>query len=139
MVSKMKREMYQAFSRRLIEACDQDPSMPRKNERGFNKALGLRVGISYKGAEKWIKGDSMPDMANAALLARSLGVSIEWLLTGRGSRTGIVEQSTAEESPKYEIPHEAMNLAKQISLLPPKTRDSIKHLVEIIQSKGEEK
>lgn len=137
MVSKYKREAYQNFARRLLDACEHDTLMPKKNERGFTKALGMKVGIGYKGAEKWIKGESMPDMGNATILAKSLGVSLEWLMTGRGSKTGIL--GTQEEAAEYRIPREHFELAKDIALLSPKTRDSIKHLVDIIQRKGEEK
>ncbi len=114
--------------------------MPRFKEHGFLTELGKKVGIGYKGAEKWIKGESMPDMANATLLARALDVSLDWLMTGRPpKRIGEAQQIGAREADvKYFVKRDELQLAKAISSLPTKTRDALKHLIETLQRKGEQ-
>lgn len=79
MVTKRKARSYLQFSERLGKACD-TYGLPQK---GRPRQLGALVGIGYKGAEKWLNGDGMPDMGHATLLAEELGISFEWLMTGR--------------------------------------------------------
>lgn len=135
MVAKMKQDVYQEFAQRLAEACRSDPSLPQVNARGFSKALGAKVGVGYKGAEKWIKGESMPDRANGSALAVALGVSEEWLMTGRGPKhvqstnngyrpgfIGVAEQRT----PGYET-----TKPSDLELL-----DEIHHLVDELVAAG---
>lgn len=98
MVTKLKRDAYQSFAQRLMRACSDRPDMPKKGERGLPKALGALAGIGYKGAEKWIKGEGMPDMGHAAILADRLNIGFEWLMTGRGPMRPHYVQ---EETPLY--------------------------------------
>lgn len=46
----------------------------------------LAGGLAQTSVRKWQWGDSLPTMENAILLAKKLNISVEWLLTGRGSR-----------------------------------------------------
>ena len=111
--------------------------MPKPGERGFARALGDIVGVSYKGAEKWLKGDGMPDMGNAAILAKRLNVQFEWLMTGRGRMNG--HEYMAKEppqkytangtQPKQESPASIDEIAKK---LPPEVQVSIRNLVEVM-------
>lgn len=133
-----KRDVYQAFAKRLMDACAKDPTMPKAEERSFLKALGQRVGIGYKGAEKWKKGDGMPDMGNAVLLATSLGVSFEWLMTGRGPMS--IEESIAPQFSRvaeskthyYGFREEEVLISKRIAKLPEKTRIALIQLIDTL-------
>lgn len=81
MVTKAKNKIYQEFAARLHKACD-DADLPKGHGRAT--ALGKLIGITYKGAGKWLNGDGMPDMGNGGILAVKLEVAFEWLMTGRG-------------------------------------------------------
>ena len=80
-ISETKSKIYRNFARRLHVACDH-VQLPKG--RGRATALGTMMGVSYKGAGKWLDGGGMPDMGHASGLATVLGVSFEWLMTGRG-------------------------------------------------------
>lgn len=83
MVTTSKAAIYQHFAARLHEAADAR-GLPAG--RGRATDLGRLVGVGYKGASKWLAGYGMPDMAHASQLAMALGVSFEWLMTGRGPK-----------------------------------------------------
>lgn len=83
MVSKKKETIYAEFAKRLWEACE---DYGFKRERGLSKKVGALAGIGYKGAEKWLNGLGMPDMGHGVALASNLGISYEWLMTGRGAK-----------------------------------------------------
>lgn len=124
-----KQDAYQAFAARLLEACADDPTMPKQTDRGFFKALGLRGGIGYKGAEKWVKGLGMPDMGHSTILAQNLNVSLEWLMTGRGfKRVGTI--AIAESAAQYQPSAEVTQLTRTIAALPPEISDAISRLID---------
>lgn len=77
-------DIKQAFARRLNEALD-DARFPPKGA-GRQVAAGERYGVSQKGAGKWLEGDGMPETTKAIEIATDLGVSFEWLMTGRGDK-----------------------------------------------------
>lgn len=41
-------------------------------------------GVSQKGARKWLEAEAIPDTKRIPQIADRLGVTAEWLLTGRG-------------------------------------------------------
>lgn len=47
-------------------------------------SLSKSLNVSTSTAEKWLKGTSEPGLSNLCALAKSLGVSIQWLATGEG-------------------------------------------------------
>ncbi len=132
MVTMSKREAYEAFAERLLEACRDDPTMPKPGERGFLKALGEKAGIGYKGAEKWIKGMGMPDMGNGSLLAQHLGVSFEWLMTGRGPKTPSF--AIAEGQAVYSA--QVLDLARTVATLPPEIVEALGQLLDFCMNKA---
>lgn len=134
MVTTTKRAAYEAFAERLLEACRDDPTMPKPGERGFLKALGKKAGIGYKGAEKWVKGLGMPDMGNGSLVAQNLGVSFEWLMTGRGQKN--VTYSIAEGHATYGL--EVTSLAKDIASLPTDVRSAVMCLIDFCVRKAKQ-
>lgn len=77
-------EIRLAFAERLNEALD-DIGVPPKGE-GRQAAVGKRYGVSQHGARKWIEGEAMPELTRAIEIALDLGVTTEWLLSGRGEK-----------------------------------------------------
>ena len=74
------------FAARLSEAltfAGLDNS-PTSLARHFNRHAG-GYSITMHGARRWLLGESMPTQKHMAALARSLGVSSDWLLLGQGA------------------------------------------------------
>jgi len=78
-----KDEIYSDFAGRLNGICDEIGIPSRGRSQQLAKMTGLK---SYKGAEKWTKGLSMPDVPHGTALAKALGVYFEYLMTGRGPK-----------------------------------------------------
>lgn len=113
MVTTTKAATYQQFAARLHEAADAR-GLPAG--RGRATDLGRLVGVGYKGASKWLAGYGMPDMAHASQLAVALGVSFEWLMTGRGAKH-VGALADAESSGRYVVPLHHDNLRESIRLV----------------------
>lgn len=106
-----KELIYADFAERLNAICDEN-GMP---VRGRPQALARMTGLkSYKGAEKWLKGYSMPDVPHGTALAIGLGVYFEYLMTGRG--------------PKY------MSKRPDLKVAEPETTYNISAIVEIVDT-----
>ena len=59
----------------------------RESLRGENvAALARAMGVSRTSIYDWSTGKSMPDVERVAWLAGLLGLSVSWLITGRGAR-----------------------------------------------------
>lgn len=56
----------------------------RKEMNFTQQKLGDLVGVSKTTVSQWEKGDYSPNGENLSLLARALGVSIQWILDGKG-------------------------------------------------------
>lgn len=76
----------QGFSQRLRQAMT-DAGYP---EWGGSVRLSreLQPRISERAVSKWLRAESMPDTKRLEQLASLLGVSVEWLLTGRVAANG---------------------------------------------------
>ncbi|MDP3705000.1 MAG: S24 family peptidase [Legionellaceae bacterium] len=72
-----------SFSERLNSCLDKE-GFPPKN-RGRIRLLSEMVGLTHRGASKWINGQSSPPAGKFPLLAKQLNVSEIWLRTGVGS------------------------------------------------------
>lgn len=62
-----------------------------KEQNLKRKALAEKVGISVQPFTAWSKQGSIPAADTAYYIAQELGVSVEWLLTGR-EREGLTEE-----------------------------------------------
>lgn len=71
------------FSNRLNLCLDKE-GFPPKN-RGRIQLLAEMVGLTHRGASKWINGESIPPAKKFASLAMKLNVSEKWLRFGEGS------------------------------------------------------
>ncbi len=72
-----------SFSERLNICLDKE-GFPPKN-RGRIRLLSEMVGLTHRGASKWINGQSSPPAHKYPLLAKQLNVNETWLRTGIGS------------------------------------------------------
>ncbi len=68
------------FADRLNQCLDKE-GFPPKN-RGRIQLLAEMVGLTHRGASKWINGEGSPPAKKFASLAKKLGVSEIWLRTG---------------------------------------------------------
>lgn len=72
-----------SFSERLNMCLDKE-GFPPKN-RGRIRLLSEMVGLTHRGASKWVNGQSSPPARKFPLLAKQLNVNEAWLKTGVGS------------------------------------------------------
>lgn len=100
------------FSERLREAC-RDAKAPDTMD-----ALGRYLGVSKSMAWNYWAGEKLPSMEKAIEIASKLGVCVEWLLTGRGSK----------------MPSKPPEEVIDISDLPPETRAGLRVLIESMKS-----
>lgn len=80
------------FSDRLNFCLDKE-GFPPKN-RGRIQLLAEMVGLTHRGASKWVNGQSAPPAKKFASLANKLNVSEKWLRTGEGNMHNMGELTT---------------------------------------------
>lgn len=71
------------FTKRLNEALDKE-GFPPKN-KGRIQLLADMMGLSHRGAGKWLDGETVPPAKKCPFLAEKLHISEEWLRTGQGN------------------------------------------------------
>ena len=59
-----------------------------KNEKGFKsqKDLAAWLGVSTSIVSEWIRAEKIPSHERAINIANKFGCSLEWLMTGKGSK-----------------------------------------------------
>lgn len=72
-----------AFSLRMHEICD-DMKLPR---HGRQSALAGLFKVSQKGARKWLEAESFPRWEHIIRITEWAGITVEWLMSGRGPKT----------------------------------------------------
>lgn len=85
-----------AFSRRLNQALDAAGIPPKS--KGRQGLVGEMFGVSQKGARKWLEGEAIPSMRRIPQIADTLGISAEWLLTGRRSSSDAVSRGALPDN-----------------------------------------
>ena len=78
---KKDMQLLEGFSKRLNEALDE----LRYPRHGRQTALAKVMGVTQRSTMAWLKGISIPDYAKIVSLAKKLGLSLEWLMSGQGS------------------------------------------------------
>ncbi len=71
------------FATRLNRSLDKEGFPPK--HRGRIQLLAEMVGLTHRGASKWVNGQSAPPTKKYPLLAQKLNVNELWLRTGEGS------------------------------------------------------
>jgi len=72
--------------------------IPKKERAEFAR----KVGVSYEAVRLWCEGKSLPNGAQLIKIREVLGVSIDWLLTGKrfsSQNPGIILMDNAERYP----------------------------------------
>ena len=103
---------YPEFATRLHEACE-DAKVPITQE-----SLGKFFGVSGTMAWYYLNGEKLPSMDKAIKMASKLGISVEWLLTGKGQ--------------KYPVPEGENEDFINISHLSPQAKAAIRALIAIL-------
>jgi transcriptional regulator with XRE-family HTH domain len=76
-------------------------------EKGWSQAdLSRRMFVSQPSVAAWESGRKAPHTKNLARLAILLGVSVEWLATGRGDKNLADMHGTPETSADWMLPEE---------------------------------
>ena len=83
----MKNE---GFVKRLDEALDKE-KFPPKN-KGRIQQLAEMMGLTHRGASKWINGETCPPANKYMALAEKLNVREKWLKEGKGSMVQTPEE-----------------------------------------------
>lgn len=78
----MSQEIYAGYAKRLIQLCD-ERGLP---ERGRQAELARLCGCKPSSATKWFNAISLPDAANLLTIAEWGKTTVDWMLSGRGSR-----------------------------------------------------
>lgn len=73
-------QKHHGFAKRFQSALE-EAGAPDTLER-----LGPWLGVSVGCAWNWRTGEKLPGMRNSLVLAKRLGVCVEWMLTGRGPK-----------------------------------------------------
>lgn len=89
------------FSDRLNICLDKE-GFPPKN-RGRIQLLAEMVGLTHRGASKWINGESTPPLKKFASLAKKLNVNENWLRTGEGQMEESKTFAAQKETTSYLI------------------------------------
>lgn len=70
------------FPSRLNQALDAAGFAPEG--AGRQQALAKKLDVSQQAAGKWLRGETLPELARVIEIALFSGHNVEWLLTGRG-------------------------------------------------------
>ena len=92
----MVTEIRMSFANRLDLALDHAGIVGGRQRK---KAVATMFGVSREAVRKWLEGESLPDTKRIIEIARRLGVSAEWLLTGDGdmvSQSATLTSNVAE-------------------------------------------
>jgi SOS-response transcriptional repressor LexA len=84
------------FADRLNICLDKE-GFPPKN-RGRIQLLAEMVGLTHRGASKWINGEGSPPAKKFSSLAKKLNVSEQWLRTGEGTMQDLEESTSHYET-----------------------------------------
>lgn len=91
------------FSERLNLALDKE-GFPPKN-RGRIQLLAEMVGLSHRGASKWVSGQTSPPAKKFTALAKKLNVSELWLRSGEGPMENLITSLPGTSpSSSFQIP-----------------------------------
>ena len=71
------------FSRRMHQICN-DKKLPL---HGRQTELARLFGVSQKGARKWLEAEAFPRWEHVIKITEWAGVTVEWLMSGRGPKT----------------------------------------------------
>lgn len=74
----------------------------RKQAGLSQEALAEMIGVSRQSISKWETGDAMPEVTKLPLLAKTFGVTADWLLSEEGIPQEAPSEPAAESAPQVE-------------------------------------
>lgn len=63
------------------------------------EALAYRLGVSRQAVSKWETGEAVPELGKLALLAKTFGVTADWLLSDEEPQQERMENENAQQEP----------------------------------------
>lgn len=93
---------------------------------GFSQeALAEKIGVSRQAISKWETGEATPELSKLALLAKTFGVTADWLISeddppeGSAAQSQSVQQPTPVQSPNWvdSLPGAVRGLVKRYGWL----------------------
>ena len=98
---------YQDFANRLERALT-DAGYTKARHKNLTEVLSKLFDVSGSTVHDWCKGRKLPGMDNAIMLGMTLGVCVEWLLTGRGPmHPGLPDDDGIDEPAWRDLPQDA--------------------------------
>ena len=84
------------FAERMNLVADKLKVPPKGKNR--QQSFGKMFGVTQEAARKWLEGESMPQIPKCIEIAKTAGISFEWLMTGRGEMiTAYIPESNTPE------------------------------------------
>jgi len=120
----MLQSPHKEFAKRLHQAWDY-AGFPQGRHR--TSEIADHYEVSRESARKWARGLSMPTIERLHQMAVQMGISFEWLSTGRGTMEG--KNLVREASTKYDTPEE-LRLVGLVRKLPRKKQRALIQLLE---------
>lgn len=120
-ISSMKNSS--GFSERLNLCLDKEGFPPK--HRGRIQLLAEMVGLTHRGASKWVNGESSPPMSKYEAIAKKLNVNALWLRTGEGSMLDLPNDTEPSKAATFLLD---INIYDESTLLCPekKVLDTLK-------------
>ncbi|WP_206860734.1 hypothetical protein [Lysobacter changpingensis] len=120
----MPKAPHKEFAKRLHEVWDYAGIA---QGRGRTAAVAEYYEVSRESARKWSLGLSIPANERLRAMAVQLGLSYEWISTGRGTMEG--KNLVREQPSKYDNPEE-LRLVGLVRKLPRKKQRALIQLLE---------
>lgn len=98
--------------------------------------LAKLVGVSKVSVSQWENGSSNPRGENLLKLARALGVSPDWLVTGRSDTAPLSLPATSSSSPKLLRLIRSLESLEQSAGLPPELVDALQKTVDAFSKRS---
>lgn len=89
------------FPLRLRKALDAAGFQPEGG--GRQQELATRFKVSQQAAGKWLRGETLPELARVIEIAIATGFMVEWLLTGRGPERALRNDELVRMDEKGEV------------------------------------
>jgi transcriptional regulator with XRE-family HTH domain len=131
MESPLAAAPHQGFAQRLHVTLD---LAGVEKGRGRTKRLADHFAVTRETARKWLNGQSLPELERMLDIAKRLGVSFEWLATGRGVATP--HGKVLEPSAPYRVDNrEQSRLIGLVNRLPREQRRALLTILEHLAEK----
>ena len=130
------------FAERLNKVLD-DKGYPMRG-RAQKVLAETKLNISDRAINKWLKGESIPDHSNLAILSRHYGVGFDWLATGNGEMIPSIENP----KPNIDLPASSPSVVDLITNikdmeskgeLTPQVVSAINGVIEAVKSASPKK